>query len=450
MAYKQKNYYSITTLSNAMASLEEFLLLVGWTLYDNFVVNLGGTNTAITKKVYRTTGENTDRIPCYICFYILVDPAEFRFESYGFWNATTHTGGNQSGFAASSGMNFTSGGYGITIIGDLDFIYMADVAYLYNVTASAFKRIFFGYLPNIYYNPKAILTENVTAGSNVSISTDNTELPLKKMCIFDTSNGNYEEITISEIGETNITVNTLTKDYTSGSTIAFSPFDFFGLGGGGVYLSGIVPPRFCHKGLESVTGDVAAYSIHSSISVPSTVETGIFQNSFVACNLAATVVFDIASSTVGSTVDLRTIPGAVIAGSWYLQSELFPHLLYCNNTSLLRSNVCILSHFPRKNGIINASTNNSITDTRKTWTTDELKGDCIIIRSGLGIGQVREIISNTATTLTIEDDFKNKPAQNVIYEIVRKAYVKIDAPLYALFSVVNWDGFQNYTWAGGS
>ena len=64
-----------------------------------------------------------------------------------------------------------------------------------------------------------------------------------------------------------------------------------------------------------------------------------------------------------------------------------------------------------------------VTDTTKTWTTDELKGYFLEITSGAQSGAVRPIISNTATTVRYIGSFATDPIVGVTYRISRPGAV---------------------------
>src|SRR5690606_21613919 len=52
-------------------------------------------------------------------------------------------------------------------------------------------------------------------------------------------------------------------------------------------------------------------------------------------------------------------------------------------------------------GTATSSTGTTLVDSAKSWATNEWQGKFIIIADGTGNGQAREIVSNTATELTV-------------------------------------------------
>jgi hypothetical protein len=68
-------------------------------------------------------------------------------------------------------------------------------------------------------------------------------------------------------------------------------------------------------------------------------------------------------------------------------------------------------------GIITKATTNSLTNSSKNWVTNQWSNNQIRITSGTGVGQVRTISSNTATTITVSENWTITPDLSSIYEI---------------------------------
>lgn len=68
-------------------------------------------------------------------------------------------------------------------------------------------------------------------------------------------------------------------------------------------------------------------------------------------------------------------------------------------------------------GTVTSATTTTISDTGKTWTSDEFNDDYLVyIKSGTGSGQVREITDTTTTTLTVSS-WTTNPDSTSKYEI---------------------------------
>jgi len=61
---------------------------------------------------------------------------------------------------------------------------------------------------------------------------------------------------------------------------------------------------------------------------------------------------------------------------------------------------------------------NTIQDAGKSWTTDEWANKYIAILSGSGIREVRQIISNTDTTITVDENWETQPTSGSAYKIM--------------------------------
>ncbi len=78
-------------------------------------------------------------------------------------------------------------------------------------------------------------------------------------------------------------------------------------------------------------------------------------------------------------------------------------------------------------GTATAGTATTLEDTAQAWTTDEWAGDRVTITAGTGAGQVREIISNDATTLTVAA-WDTLPDATSQYELVALLHVGASTP----------------------
>lgn len=61
----------------------------------------------------------------------------------------------------------------------------------------------------------------------------------------------------------------------------------------------------------------------------------------------------------------------------------------------------------------------TLTDTTRSWTVDYFAGQRVVILTGTGAGQVREIASNTADTLTVTQPWAIVPDSTMTYRIER-------------------------------
>lgn len=81
-------------------------------------------------------------------------------------------------------------------------------------------------------------------------------------------------------------------------------------------------------------------------------------------------------------------------------------------------------------GTAASATADTLVDSNKSWTADEwnaeadlIGGYMVYIYSGTGAGQVRTIIDNDATSLTVSPDWTTTPDNTSLYRIFKNTYV---------------------------
>jgi hypothetical protein len=67
---------------------------------------------------------------------------------------------------------------------------------------------------------------------------------------------------------------------------------------------------------------------------------------------------------------------------------------------------------------VTSSTSTIITDTTKTFTVNEHTGKKLLIIEGTGVGQIKDISSNTASTITVSSAFTTIPDSTSVYHIM--------------------------------
>jgi hypothetical protein len=72
------------------------------------------------------------------------------------------------------------------------------------------------------------------------------------------------------------------------------------------------------------------------------------------------------------------------------------------------------------NGTAESGGATTLTDTNKSWTTDEWSGETISIIYGTGLGQTRTVSSNTATAVTVSSAWTTNPDATSVYQITSK------------------------------
>lgn len=95
-----------------------------------------------------------------------------------------------------------------------------------------------------------------------------------------------------------------------------------------------------------------------------------------------------------------------------------------------------------------SNTSSTLNDTGKAWTVNQWKGREVKLTGGTGAGQLRRVVSNTATQLTVTPTWSPTPDGTSVYRILSGALVNNQKPVRVRFTVANrpgtlWTGKQN-------
>lgn len=69
-------------------------------------------------------------------------------------------------------------------------------------------------------------------------------------------------------------------------------------------------------------------------------------------------------------------------------------------------------------GTATGNTSTSLSDSSKTWTTNTYANEYLWLYGGTGLGQMKKIVSNNATALTVESAWGTNPGANTTYRII--------------------------------
>jgi len=119
---------------------------------------------------------------------------------------------------------------------------------------------------------------------------------------------------------------------------------------------------------------------------------------------------------------------------------------YYNVAPMTSSARSIQRQFTELWGTVSSATANTLTDTTKSWTANAFTNSYVRITGGTGAGQTRLISSNTATTLTVSQNWTTTPNNTSTYEIgsvhaIHKVSTTRHAPVEGLSS--NWNPANN-------
>lgn len=357
----------------------------GFTLHDNI---------STTRKVYKSDGENHDRIPCYI--EITLSAATVVFNCFCYWNASTHVGTVPGTNASYNILNYTAN-YPITFYGDRDFtvIYSTASTTTYYLRFQAFAHI------QRYDNNTVVLASNATSGTNKILTVSGSlgnflvgrEYVIRGMDYEGRDAVYVSAITTASGGGGTLTVSNLPRNYNAGAIIGHTPTTFM------QYTATNWRPESTYSlvGTATFNENTVTQPLQPIADADPDVSTNryILQPWFLRESTDRTPIGYLTSSGVA----YPPIAGATVA---YDKLSLFTIGNYESGSST------------------NASTSTSLNDTSKAWTTNQHAGKIFVFTnaaSGYGEGQTRIISSNTSNTLSWTTPLHTIPVSGNEYRI---------------------------------
>lgn len=391
MAYIYKEQ-TTTSASDAFSKIITEMVNAGWVLYDD---------VAAETKVYSSVGETGTEITGYMKIYVTSD--RIYFEAYLYWDNGAHTGTCQS-----------YGPYNYITISSTQTLYIMGSKDMFFIRGSAgtgkYNMKWFGHIPSSYYTKVyTTLTAGATAGNGAILTVVDTSnfIIESEYQIVGVSEGR-DMVTISSLTDgTHMVVHNLPNDYALGASIGIIP-SLFGLADclyGGVFYP------ICHiqgTGLAQLSSayhwDCTYYISAGYLDPSERTDRYILQPISVTENSDRSVV-----GYCGANI-LYAPSGT--------QDDLFG----------------VKAGHP-VDGDVGSSGATTLTDSNKSWSINEHNGRYVVVTSGLGLGQVRSVTSNTADTLTIPNAWTTNPDATSTYSVVDEVYVKID-PFTFVFKVI--------------
>lgn len=389
MAWKTATkYYAASQTASIFADLCSFMVTCGWTLHDT---------VSASDIVYCSQGESGDEPKQYVeLFY---DATYIRFRLFLFWDNATHTGYGGAYYSTSYSRLL------VNVAGLKRFYGNADVV-LSSADGQSYPMVF-GHIATdktVMDQPVATLIAGASAGSSVVLSLDNTDFfrVNSSATIIDPSTGTREDVTISAvIPGVSITISTLSYDYAIGSMIGDAPSSFSWL-----TTSTTSTHFYATCGVISGAGELSATYMMS--------------------------VFVMGDALTPATITgLYTLPRIAVDGNTGTGFIGFlpPQLRYMSRSL---GSIYIVND-SRNYDVLTATaaTVSTISDSTQGWTVDEHKGKMVVCVGGTGINQSRVIESNTATQITVRDNWVITPVAGSNFLIADKTYLQIRNTLAA-------------------
>jgi len=377
MAY---TYRVAKTYNNRAAFLADIwtdLESMGWSLHDD--------QSGSSYRVYKSNGENSDRI----YEYAKIDYATantIKIYAYAWWNNSTHAGSS----AAYDYTSLTTSETGFTgwIYGSKNFVA------LMTKIGSTYYRTGFGHFDTKFLTVETDLTAQATSGAHKSLTVTSTTgfIVGAYYQILGSQGEGRDKLQIESITDsTHLVVVNLPRTYNTGARIGQIPSTFGYWNGGNTFF---------------LTCELAV----SGTSTCSSDGLGFLNNPLL--NI--------------SYVD----PNARDADFYYLQPLMaleYPTLgfaFYNQNYFLYPpkgANEDVFYVGLQDSGTAESGDATTLTDTNKSWTTNQWAGKVLVITAGTGAGQTRKITSNTATVITVPTWITN-PDNTSQYVIADECY----------------------------
>ena len=338
-------------------------------------------------------------MPCYLSMYKDAATANrIKFDIHKYWDNSTHTD--------TYTINCNNYAYFNTDDDGSFYIWASvtkDSATLIVYTSNVHKMVTMQVISPFYPVPDGILQSSASSGSDVVIQLDTGEaanfMAQKEYQIID---DNYRQwIEVNNVDTTNdqLTITTLSYNFTSGSRI------------------GTMPYRWA---FHINAGTVAIYNFRKEFE--GSVDQGYQYYGAIEHDMILRGYVD---------PDARSEQRYV----------MWPHIYYEQTndatmgmqrtdqyTTWLRCYINTNKELPMSVGDIDygtstgSNTSTTLNDTTKSWATNAYQNKVLLISGGTGIGQFREISSNTATELTISTSWTTIPDATSEYTICEEGW----------------------------
>lgn len=381
------------------------------TTYNGTAIDItsqGTGNHTISEswRIYKSNGENSDKIYEYIRVYYLVANTIYFYAAYYYNIATKALVGNS--YSTAFGKITTSEtGFYIWIHGNKNLVAITSKI------SATYTRALFGHFPKIMGDTTiTTLTNSITVGSGVTItvaSTSGFDITTTYQIIGASGEGR-DSITISSItNSTQMVVTSVPRSYGSGAFIGAYPSTF-----GMLYDAN---NNFCVTCPINVIGivDSANYTSGLIAFKPINYCSPDFRSKkYILQPLMISYMYD-----GGSAIFSYGAP-------------------YCDEFILMSPTVGLTSEdtFAVNTLVTGTSTGSNtssiLNDTSKTWTVNAYANKVVIITAGIGVGQIKKIASNTETSLTLDGDwtFEVIPTITSVYSICDEGYRYLLPDLY--------------------
>lgn len=344
-------------------------------------------------RVYRSNGENSDRVYEYIYIY-RVTANTIKFQSYYLWNATTHSGSGSVYINTLGEITTSETGFYTWIYGN------KNIVCIHTKVATTYYISGFGHLPKRFWTTLTTTTASATAGSNVVLAVNSTTnfYTNKSYQILGASGEGRDTVSVTAKDSTSLTISSLPRNYGSGSYIGQCPSTF------GNFTT--TQNTFCMTCPLTAVG---------TADVP-----GV---SYAPLNT-------LIDESYGNP-DYRGESRYVLQPMLYndgtpSNSGIFGYIdeYFLNTGTTNKTTEDTIGVGFQDSGLSTGSnTSTTLNDTTKAWTVNAwAPTKVIIITNGTGAGQIRTIASNTSNQITLNTAWVTTPDASSYYSIYDEGY----------------------------
>lgn len=377
--YKTTVALSCANKAAVLAELWSQLNTIGWTLFDN--------QDGSSYRVYSSTGESGNQITGYIKINY-AGTNTITVTGYYYWDSVTHAGsGGVTNIIPS--VNTSESGCYLWLYGNKNLIA------LWTKVSSTYYPMGFGFLPKKFWTKETTLTGNAVSGNNVTLAVSSTTgfQEGSYYQIVGANNEGRDKLQVTTISDgQHLIVANLPRNYMTGAKFGQCPMAF------GVLNSSFIFYNVCDFSYVGLTN----YSATANTLYRYNFDTYIKPDSRGE------------SQWVLQPLVQNEANGIDILG--YIDEYIFQ----AANTGLNAEDTLDVGR--QDAGTATSGGVNTITDTGKTWTVNQFAGLTIVISSGTGAGQIRKIISNTATEITVDVNWITQPIVGSGYVLANEAY----------------------------
>jgi len=352
------------------------------TTYNGSAVNItaqGTGNHTIKEalRVYRSNGENSDKIYEYIVIYSYTVNTIIYFYPAYYWNTTTKVTAGLPYNVTTYDLNTSESGFYLWIYGNKNLVHVLTKI------SSTYDRMMFGHLNKSLHTVVTTTSSGIATGTGVPVtvaSTTGFDL-ITNYQIIGASGEGRDPINLNSIdGPTQMTITTVARNYAAGALIGIQPSTFGGVSGGATTNWYPTCPQ---QAAGIATCGVTSNGVFSQPITNTSIDPDYRSNRYLLLPL-------------WMTEQEENLTSAFSAGAYNDE-----YLLTCGDGGLTQEDTFSVG---RLDTGTSSGSNDSTTlnDTTKSWTTNAYAGKVIIITSGTGLGQIKKIASNTTTSITLE------------------------------------------------